>query len=186
MDIERDLEAPDVRRVFLHEASHAVMAMAFGRRVVSVEIDAKAFRGQTSIEEIPNDSDLNRVRLILLAAAGLAAESIYCHATGTAEKSFSIGHFKDENDAAPPLTTLGHAGYFMEYVKIASVILSDHTYWVPMNFLADLLPEKGFFTNQEILQKISKHVPPISEELLQGILNGLPRNSPHSGRKFIV
>lgn len=158
-----------IERTAYHEAGHAVMAMALGANVALIQIKA-AGDGTTLLTPLPNDSNLDRVGLALLAASGLAAESLYCDEAGLTTQSGSIGHGKDQEMAGADLSALGHSGMFEEYVALAASILKAPAYWRVVSTIAALLMRFRHIHAPEKLKELCQSVPLLSQSNLSDTL----------------
>lgn len=134
------------QRTAHHEAGHAVIAMALEIPVLGV-VAVSDSEGHTFLDA-QTLKKLSPTHRVLVAAAGLAAESKWCRLTGTTEGSYSIGHFNDEKEATSDLQALGHEGKFLSYVALTERLLSER--WEQVGAAAQILKSDRSLTSEQI------------------------------------
>lgn len=159
----------NLKRTAHHEAGHAVMAMALGGYVDAIEIQNDG-KGHANLSRPLGDSALDRIRRILLAASGLAAEMHLCEQRGIAAQSGSVGHFNDQEAAEADLRALGQDGKFVGFAILTAKILARPEYWKFVSSLGWLLEQCPRIDNRETLRGIAAQVPPLNHDELERVL----------------
>lgn len=157
------------RRSAYHEAGHAVMGMAFGCHVHSVTIPVDTDGGQAEVVPPPLDTELNLVRRVLLASAGIAAEFALADRAGTDQYREATPVNSDSTKAETDLKALGHEGLFLHYALFVSRIFQEQEYWEPLKALGEALLKLGNISDQVKLSALASQVPRMDDAQLEVI-----------------
>lgn len=143
------------------------MAMAFGCHVQSISIPSDMDGGKSFIAPPPADSELNRVRRILLAAAGAGAEAAFCEKPEGYLDGLIIGFVSDQATAEPDLTALGQDGAFQIYIAFASSILDRPEYAQAITSLAEDILKLESVSDQAKLNALASRIPQLEDLFLE-------------------
>lgn len=152
-----------------HEAGHAVMAMAFGCKVLSVAIRVNIDGGKTDIHMPQEDPELDVVRRVLLAAAGAGAEVVLGKSPEKLLDDTLRGFGSDEAEAEKDLQRLGQSGKFFHYVLLAAKILGQQEYWQAIQALAREALRVGQISDPAKLAALALQVPQLDDSMLVDI-----------------
>lgn len=149
-----------------HEAGHAVMIMATGFTVLGIRIGDNDGDGGFTRWSSPPDHLMTKAQkalYVLCIAAGVAAD--YTHgydAELTNSNDVPLGHFNDQEQAAPYLRYLGHGGEFFTYVTAASGLLMNR--WEVVTEIANALLASGAIKDRQVIDSLAAKVKPLDEE----------------------
>ena len=153
-----------------HEAGHAVLAMANGFRVSEIASSSDEFGHGHVIYSYPkNPSYMDRLRIVIIAAAGAAADFCNWDAEMTRQGGVSTGDEcirgigSDVASAHRQLSEIGDPGSFEDYVGVAMAFLKRPEIWHWVELFGESMQKIQLLNGQVVLERAFNQVPKISE-----------------------
>lgn len=164
-------EVEGVGRMEHHEAGHAVVAMSFGFRVWAISTTPADSADATTYIELPSaPTNLDHVKMALVACAGIAAEFRFCRLSGKTNVS-SASHFGDQIKAYASMDALGHGRLFGLYMAWVDQFLCDPRVWDSVTRLVGVLPVRGILNDPAVIASIACTVPAFEGEIFERTLS---------------
>ena len=153
------------------------MAMACGFEVRAITlVAAPNSNGSTLINLPAYPTEVDHIKLALLAAAGMAAEYLFCH-RNRMENVGSVGHCSDEEKCEVSLRKLGQGGHFHRYVKLACMVLQPEPMWQQVTQIVEMLKSVETVTDAGVIRSIASNVPVLPESDLKIFRSAVSTNS---------
>lgn len=153
-----------------HEAGHAIMAMACGFTVNEMSNESSDVgHGYVSWSWTDPITDDKRKKIILVFAAGMAADFLHWKIVGRDPDEASTGHNGDRQQAAEHLNNLNQDDFFDLYVSVALRLLKREDVWPWVELFARLLLGVGTVNGRQVLDRAAQQCPKITNEDIENL-----------------
>lgn len=145
------------------------MAMINGFRVSEIVTGTNEYGLGYVVHTQPTDPNSEeRIRLILVAAAGAAADYLHWKrerdrlgASSTSDE-LSAGHISDQHEARKHLDELGDPGSFWDYVAVAIAVLQEPDTWRIVEMFGELMQQIPKLDGQEVFERAFNKIPKLT------------------------